>query len=372
VLLQFRRFSTAIRNARTGSCASRRQLASHLAIPAITPVEFIILPAGLFGIPQQSGEALRGAQRVGARCARPPPRDLRECRAMRPASCLVLAMMMIAGVACTVEGDVSGKIETVLLNADIYQAEIIALDRLIFSEAPLGDAGVRNLSDRLEQLGQRVKETSDSGSDSQFLTIESLELKRLAARAKHLSPRGTASPMRDPWTRIRSNLFGDRAWFARGSADVEYAAQHARKVPVPPNPGVERPASAPWPPAPAVPGAATRTSLQGRWRVTAVYGNGKERSDLEISDSIWIFDPPRLSIHDANGHKTEYTFTSVRDSLGDALRIQNHQDGWMNYQLGGDGLKIAFFDSLRGRPEGFAPQPGQTDPLLVVLHLRPE
>jgi hypothetical protein len=282
-------------------------------------------------------------------------------------------MVTIAGGACSGEGDFRGMIETATLNADIYQAEIIALDRLIFTEAPLGDEGVSNLSDRLEQLGQRVKETSDSDSDSPFLIVESLELKRLAARAKHLSPRGTAAPMRDHWMRIRSNLFGDRAWFARSSADLEYPAQHARKVPVTPDPVIEPRSSARWPPAAAsVPRTATRTSLPGRWRVTAVYGNGKERSDPEISDSIWIFDPPRLSIHDANGQKTEYTFTSVRDSLGNALRIQNHEDGWMNYELGGNGLKIAFFDGLRGRPEGFAPQSGQTDPLLVVLDLRPE
>jgi hypothetical protein len=46
VLLQFRRFSTAIRNACTRTCASRRQVASHLTIPAIMPVEFLIFPAG--------------------------------------------------------------------------------------------------------------------------------------------------------------------------------------------------------------------------------------------------------------------------------------------------------------------------------------
>ncbi|MEO6486430.1 MAG: hypothetical protein ABIO78_00645 [Thermoanaerobaculia bacterium] len=106
--------------------------------------------------------------------------------------------------------------------------------------------------------------------------------------------------------------------------------------------------------------------------MTNVYGNGEERSDPEISDSIWKFDSPRLTMLEPNGKKTEYTYTLVRDATGDAIRIQTlGEGGWMNYQLDGEGLKIAFYDNLRGRPDGFEQRTGQTEPLLVVLRLRP-
>jgi uncharacterized protein (TIGR03067 family) len=281
----------------------------------------------------------------------------------------LLAILTVAAIGCSGDADFSGTIDTVTLNADEYQADILALDRLIFTEKPLGEEGVRDLSERLKRLSQRVKGTSDS----KFLTLESLELRRLAEQAGRLSPSGPGGSLRNDWMRLRNNLFDDRSWFVRSAADLDYAAQYElSQQPVPPPRIIhERPPAMAI--APALYETATRSSLIGAWRVTNVYGNGEERNDPEISDSIWTFDSPRLSVLDPNGKKTEYIYTLVRDSTGDAIRIQQpiEQAGWMNYQLDGDGLKIAFYDNLRGRPDSFAQRPGQTEPLLVVLRLRP-
>ena len=66
------------------------------------------------------------------------------------------------------------------------------------------------------------------------------------------------------------------------------------------------------------------------------------------------FDETNLFIVGRNGTKTEYTFVLVHDAHGDALRIERPPEtGWINYQLDGDRLKVAFYDNLQGRPDGF-------------------
>jgi len=43
----------------------------------------------------------------------------------------------------------------------------------------------------------------------------------------------------------------------------------------------------------------------------------------------------------------------------------------MKYELKEGALRVAFFDGLRGRPTSFSAVPGQKDPLLVIVRLRP-
>jgi uncharacterized protein (TIGR03067 family) len=252
----------------------------------------------------------------------------------------LLAIVILGTTAsCNVEADFSDAMETVTLNANEYRADIIAIDRLIFTETALGEKGARDLASRLEQFAVRIK----GNSDKKFLKLESLELRQLAQIARRLPPNGDAAALRNSWMRIRANLFEDEAWMARSAADLDY-----------------------------VPAEDSRTSLTGKWRVARVYGNGEERTDPEMSDALWIIDPPRLSIIDASSKKIDFTFTTVSDENGRAMRIRSDkEDGWMNYELSSQELKVAFFDNLEGgRPHGFEHRDGE--PLLVVLRLTPE
>jgi hypothetical protein len=93
----------------------------------------------------------------------------------------------------------------------------MAIDRLVFEEKPFSSERRSALAAMLQALGLRIREKMDS----QFLELESLELKRLAEMAKGLDPDSPRAPLQNQWMRIRSNLFDDRAWFARSAADLE-------------------------------------------------------------------------------------------------------------------------------------------------------
>jgi hypothetical protein len=273
---------------------------------------------------------------------------------------LLLAACTLVLVACSSEADFSDQIAVETLNAEEYQQEIASIDRLLFTEAPLGDENVRALESAMSHLASRVA----SRNDSKFLRVESLELRLLAKRAGRLSPSGTGAALQGDWMRIRNNLFDDRAWFARSAADLEYAAQVFAA------PAKEDAAAVvPEEPEPSVVIDSPRRELTGRWRVTSMLGNGTPNYDPEMAGSIWSFEPPRLVIGKGDAQET-YSFTPA----GEFLFLTNPKGkvGWMRYEIADDGLRIAFFDGLtEEKPESFEAEPGRKDPMLIVLRLVP-
>jgi len=129
---------------------------------------------------------------------------------------VALAVATLAG--CQGDADFSDAApKTITLSAEEYQPDIMTIDRLVFEEKPFGFERRQELAAKLQTLAHRIREKMDS----QFLELESLELKRLAEMAKGLDPDSPRAPLQNQWMRIRSNLFDDRAWFARSAADLE-------------------------------------------------------------------------------------------------------------------------------------------------------
>jgi hypothetical protein len=269
---------------------------------------------------------------------------------------LALALLCTAMLAgCKIEADFSDNLPVKQLSAEAYQQDIVRVDQLVFRDAPLGDDGVQSLGATLESMAKRVGETD---ANSKFLKLESLELRLLAQRAKSLSPRSTARALQDNWMRIRNNLFDDRAWFARSAADLEYEAKAAGPQP-------KAVAAAPQPLQPALqPETEHRSTLTGRWQVVSVVANGKPRFDEDLSDSIWSFDSPRMTITKLSGHEKSYGFSTT----GGYIELTGAEQGWMKYEMDSEGLRLAFYDGLKSKPESFESS-GQNDPLLVVLRL---
>ena len=269
----------------------------------------------------------------------------------------LLSLAMLAG--CNVEADFSDNLKTETLSAEKYQQQIVAIDRLVFQEKALGDDGVQSLEKDLNDLAARVKAEKE---DSRFLKLESLELRLLASRAGRLSPDGTGAALQDNWMRIRNNLFDDRAWFARSANDLDYAASVTppdAETSAPP-PAVETAQPEP------APEFESRSTLTGTWQVVSILANGRPRSDEELTGSTWTFDAPRMMVRDGKGNEKIYNFTADREYL--AVTSASGEDGWMKYQLDDQGLRIAFFDGLKGKPSSFDASPRQ-DPLLVVVRL---
>jgi uncharacterized protein (TIGR03067 family) len=261
---------------------------------------------------------------------------------------------LVAG--CSGEADFSGAIQTEILPAETYEAEIRSIDRFLFREAPLGKDGVKTLGETIDGLAKRV---AAAHAGSKFLKLESLELRLLGEHARSLPPDGTGKRLQNDWMRIRNNLFDDRAWFARSAADLEAEPATVATTSVAPQPE-------PVPKAFIAHPAKRPTTLNGTWQVTSMSANGKPRTDDEISGSTWTFDLPRLVVHDGRGHETTYNCAVQDDYL--EVTTPDGKDGWMKFALDDDGLRIAFFDNLQGKPSGFEAAP-DGNPLLVLVRL---
>jgi len=279
--------------------------------------------------------------------------------------CVLACVALLGG--CNVEADFSDQLKTETLVAEQYQQEIAAIDRLVFAETPLGDDGVVALEKDLNDVAARI---TVGKPDSKFLKLESLELRHLANRAKRLSATGTGAALQNDWMRIRNNLFDDRAWFARSAKDLEYEAT-AVPPPVPPPAAATAPSpeSAPAEVAQSVTlDREARKILAGKWQVVSMLANGESRTDDELTGSIWTFDLPRLTLQPQGGRGT--TYNAVADGRYLAITDPNGESGAMLYEFDDDGLRVAFFDGLKGKPPGFD-TPQQKDPMLVVVRLVP-
>jgi hypothetical protein len=269
---------------------------------------------------------------------------------------LVPLLCVILLARCKVDADFSGSMETQILPAEQYQREIVAIDRLVFQPKPLGDDGVAALDRELEGLGTRVGALKP---DSKFLKLESLELRHLASRAKGLSASGTGAALQNDWMRIRNNLFDDRAWFARSANDLEYAAtamQTATTATV---------ATTAAEPAPRR--IEPRWALLGRWQVAEMSVNGQPRTDAEITESMWTFEPPHLVVRAGDGKIKAYSFAD--DGQYIELKSTFGENGFVKYKLTNEGLRLAFYDGLKRKPLSF--EATADDPPLIVVRLVP-
>jgi hypothetical protein len=95
---------------------------------------------------------------------------------MRVLAIALVTAVLLAG--CSSEADFSGSIETVILPAEEYQQEIMAVDRLVFRDEPLGEQGVRELEELLTALSKRVR----AHSDIIFIKLESSTTRRAKTR----------------------------------------------------------------------------------------------------------------------------------------------------------------------------------------------
>ena len=285
---------------------------------------------------------------------------------------LILGVWIFAG--CSGELPVSDFVGgTATLAAEEYQREIMEIDRLVFSEEKIGEGPRTALASKLESLSSRV---DSARGDSVFLGIQARELNGLAARIRRI-PSGRPVPpsVRDYWMRIRSNVFDDRAWFARSAADLTAPEMTAAMTTA--MPAIEPEALPTVKPPVYQRGTGPLTILEGRWRATAITMNGSPSSDPEISGSWWIFQGEQLLIYgsDSGDSVGRYRFQIVSDEEGSALRVESQpgserrESGWMIYELKGDELRLAFFDGLRERPEGFEPESETREPELVVVAL---
>jgi uncharacterized protein (TIGR03067 family) len=280
-----------------------------------------------------------------------------------------IVLCVVGAWGCRGNADFSDVMpEPVILSAEEYRQEITDIDRLVFTEGPFDEIRRKSLSGKLEQLARRMK----ASSDSRYIAIEVLEVRRLAEVAKRVPPKPPSSMLGNQWMRIRSNVFDDRSWFARRAADLEpvRATEPPRE-----DAALAKPA-----PAPSIPPAKVSAAhdLEGRWRVKEIYGNGKLRNDPEQSGALWTFAGNQLSMSSAAGESSRFTVTRIRDARGTALWLKSDdsaavsESGWMIYELVDGTLKVAFQDGLGDRPESFEPPGEGREPLFVTLLLRRE
>lgn len=151
--------------------------------------------------------------------ARLAPRSARAvCVASRRLFLVGAGSVAFALQGCSGDADFSDVMpEPVTLQAEAYRSEITGVDRLVFEEGPYTGKRGRALAATLEALAARVK----AASDSRFLLLESLELRRLGSVARDYPPDSPRAPLQNDWMRLRSNLFDDREWFARSASDLE-------------------------------------------------------------------------------------------------------------------------------------------------------
>src|SRR5262245_32240951 len=259
----------------------------------------------------------------------------------------VLVAFTLAGWGCQGDADFSDAMPAaVTLNADEYRREITDIDRLVFAEGPFDASRRQSLAGRLDELARRMK----TSSDSKFIALEALEVRRLAEVARRAPAKPPPQMLSDQWMRIRANVFDDRAWFARSAADLE-AIPASEPSPLPVAAGR---------PGPVTSGASGSSGLEGRWRLKELYGDGKPKHDAELSDTLWIFAGDDLRMSSPAGTSERYAVTKIHDARGSALLLQakepvagQSQTGWLIYEIAGDTLTAAFHDGLGERPESF-------------------
>lgn len=285
-------------------------------------------------------------------------------------SAAVLALLL---ASCSGEADFSDVIETGTLDAEAYREEILEIDRLVFAAEAMDAARREALVDRFEKLAARVA----GQKPEKFMKLESLELRALGKRAGRAGSARSMTDLQNQWMRIRNNLFDDQWWFARSAADLEATATMSVAST---SASEDQPIATPVPDAGIAEGEAPRSyeplsssGVQGmpagRWSVEAIFANGAQRSDPEMSGATWEFHDGTLSIIGDSG-----TERYSCELSGESLHLRSLEpsgggppDGWMLVRRSGDVMHAAFYDNLTRRPTGFLHEPGNAELLIVVV-----
>jgi len=115
-------------------------------------------------------------------------------------------------------------------------------------------------------------------------------------------------------------------------------------------------------------------ALHGSWAVVAASMNGKPGGDASLLATIWTFRGDELNLE--SPQKGKARFRIKLDGKAKAFQLipvepATEASGWMLFSREGVSLKLAFYDNLEGRPEGFEPRDARAKPVLIVVTLAP-
>src|ERR1043165_3982292 len=114
------------------------------------------------------------------------------------------------------------------------------------------------------------------------------------------------------------------------------------------------------------PGTNSR-ELQGSWVVARATMNGKETRDRALLEGNWKFQGSELTLESRQKGTVRFTIQIDEKAKPKAFHItsvepSNSGSGWMLFSREANTLKIAFYDNLEGRPEGFEPMTPRSEP----------
>jgi uncharacterized protein (TIGR03067 family) len=117
--------------------------------------------------------------------------------------------------------------------------------------------------------------------------------------------------------------------------------------------------------------------LEGAWEVAGATMNGKATGDRSLLEGQWKFHGNELVLSSPQKGTGRFALKVDTKAEPKALKLTaiepaNLAAGWMLFAWEGATLKIAFYDNLQGRPEGFEPRGPQAEPELVVVTLMPK
>jgi hypothetical protein len=140
----------------------------------------------------------------------------------------IVAFAAVAGVSamilsCNRGGIRIGPLTGDPLDPEVYRAQIVAIDAIVFEDGSLGEAERGELANTLQVLGR------SAATDPTNTIASSLgrDLQILASMARHTKV-GTplsGSRLQLEWVRIRGSLFADASWFRQSSADPIESAE---------------------------------------------------------------------------------------------------------------------------------------------------
>ena len=103
------------------------------------------------------------------------------------------------------------------LNPDVHRAHIVAIDAILFQNAPLKQSE----RPELEQEILAIADAASADPDNAVARGLSLDLRLLSTMATSDKVRGPVanSELTRQWRHIRGSLFHEAAWFRRSAAD---------------------------------------------------------------------------------------------------------------------------------------------------------
>lgn len=110
-----------------------------------------------------------------------------------------------------------GHLEGPPLNPEVYRAQIVAVDAVLFEDGPLTEAQREDVANTLVVMS-RFAAADTTNTIARTLGQNMSTLGSMVKHTKVGTPLLT-SRLRREWLRIRGSLFDDAWWFRRSSAD---------------------------------------------------------------------------------------------------------------------------------------------------------